>query len=72
VVKPTGWATNSGRIANRLDARCENRERPAWSQHRHCHLTDGRAKAYEVYPPKLVKEILLGLKEELEDAGEWH
>ncbi len=60
VKKPTGWMTNSPYIAEQVSALCSNR----WKgqMHRHVHLISGRAKAAEVYPPKLCKAILTGLR----------
>ena len=37
--------------------------------HRHVHLLSGRAAAAAIYPPQLVNNILLGLKEQLEEDG---
>eukprot|EP00973_Karenia_brevis_P013456 1827317-Karenia_brevis.AAC.1 len=43
VYKPTGFATNSPRIAEMLNRRCTNHDGPA--KHRHVTLMNGRAKA---------------------------
>ena len=61
VLKPTGWMGNCNRILDRLDKRCFNTI-PGHIKHRHVHLVSGRAKAAEVYPPRLLNEILQGLK----------
>ncbi len=60
VKKPTGWMTNSPYIAEQVSALCSNR----WKgqMHRHVRLISGRAKAAKVYPPKLCKAILIGLR----------
>ncbi len=63
VQKPTGWATNSPHIAEQVSAQCSNRWRGA--QHRHVHLVSARAKAAEVYPPKLCIAIPQGLRRQL-------
>ncbi len=60
VLKPTGWATNSPYIAEQVSKLCSNRWRGA--KHRHVHLISGRAKAAEVYPPRLCTAILKGLR----------
>ena len=67
VKKPTGWATNSPCIAQEVSELCPNRWRGA--MHRHVHLISGRAKAAEVYPPKLCKAILKGLRTQLRYDG---
>ncbi len=60
VHKPTGWATNSPYVAEQVSKLCSNR----WlgAKHRHVHLIFGRAKAAEVYPPRLCTAILKGLR----------
>ncbi len=60
VKEPTGWTTNSPYIAEQVSASCSNRWKG--SKHRHVHLISGRAKAAEVYPPKLCTAILKGLR----------
>ena len=59
VKKPTGFMTNSQCIADRLSVKCSG-------MHRHIVLINGRAKAAEVYPDKLCKEIVKGLVEQME------
>ena len=36
--------------------------------HRHIHLIGGLARQAAIYPPKLVKAVLLSLKKELEST----
>ena len=62
VRKPTGFMTNAEFLENRLSLKC-------CGGHRHVTLTDGRAKAAQVYPPRLCHEILRGLKEQLTADG---
>ena len=57
--KPTKFMTNSQCIANKLEQRCPG-------NHRHIQLINGRAKAAEVYPEGLVKQILQGLWDQCE------
>ena len=64
VKKPTGWMTNSPKIAKALSRRCTN-ELGTEKWHRHVLLMGGKAKACQVYPMKLVKAILKGLKAQL-------
>ena len=71
-VKPTGWATNSARIAEQVGIRCSNIGKEPWQQHRHVPLIGGRAKSCEVYPPRLVRAILRGLCAEMKDRGMIH
>ena len=59
IKKATGFMTNSCRIAQRLEVRCNG-------LHRHITLVNGRAKAAEVYPDKLCREIVKGLVEQME------
>ena len=70
VLKQTGWITNSPILARILQGECSNMtgERP-W--HRHVQLSPGSGRAYlaRVYPPKLVKAVLRGLKEQMEEDG---
>ena len=55
--KPTGFMTNSPKIAARLSLRCDG-------SHSHIHLNEGRAKAAEEYPDGLCKAICTGLREQ--------
>ena len=63
VRKETQYLTNSAELAKRLNQVCEG-------NHRHVHLINGRARQAQVYPPKLVKAILKGIKAELQNMGE--
>lgn len=63
VRKETQYLTNSRELAKRLNKVCEG-------NHRHVHLINGRARQAQVYPPKLVKAILKGIKAELQNMGE--
>merc|ERR1712004_296309 len=58
VKKPTGFLTNAPCIARRLDKKCSG-------MHRHITLVNGRAKAAEVYPDKLCRQIVLGLMDQM-------
>ena len=59
VKKEAYWVTNSRFIVAELDRECSNKTgaRP-W--HRHVHLTNHKAHAARIYPPKLVAAILRG------------
>ena len=61
VLGETTFMTNSLCIAARLERVCSNNV--GGRKHRHVHLINQRAKKKEVYPPLLVREILLGLIE---------
>ena len=63
VRKETQYLTNSAELAKRLNQVCEG-------NHRHVHLINGRARQAQVYPPKLMKAILKGIKAELQNMGE--
>jgi hypothetical protein len=60
--KPTGFMTNSARIAKRLEVQCKD-------MHRHISLIGGRAKKADVYPDRLCKEIVLGLLDQMKEDG---
>ena len=62
VKKPTGWMTNSLHISDALEKRCSG-------GHRHVQLTDGRARACQVYPVKLSLQILRGFRKQLQQDG---
>ena len=62
-MKPTGFATNSRRIAERLQVRCDR-------SHEHIVLMGGIARQAAAYPPRLVDTVLVALKQELEDLGQ--
>ena len=71
----TGWITTSRCIADELARfQCRNRrgglDRAGGAPgHEHGHLISGRAKAAEVYPPRLVAAILSGLRRQLQEDG---
>ena len=67
VLKPTGWATNSPYIAEQVSAQCSNKG--GASYHRHVPLLFGRARAAQIYPPKLCTAILKGLRAQLKADG---
>ena len=63
--KPTMWITNSWYIARELQRRCNG-------NHRHEALMGGKAALAQVYPERLCKAIVRGLKKHLrsKDGGE--
>ena len=63
VKKPTGFATNSPCLAAALEKPCSNDSGNSW--HRHVPLVGGKARAAQVYPPKLVSAILEGFRQQL-------
>ena len=58
--KETEFMTNAPRIGDRLRRRCNG-------LHRHIVLINGRAKAAEVYPDQLCRQIVMGLIEQMEE-----
>ena len=70
VLKPTGWLSNCPEILKELSVRCANTRRPEEEWHRHIPLLNGKAKATEVYPPKLVAAVIRGLRNHLRQEGE--
>ena len=62
VQKATGWMTNDDDIAKAVGVRCDG-------EHSHTHLIGGIASDTERYPPKLVKAILLALRQSMRKAG---
>ena len=62
--KSIGFMTNSPCIAKRLSLRCPNRQ--GMRVHEHAILTNGRARAAQVYPPGLCRAIFQGLIEQIE------
>ena len=56
--KPTGFLTNSMMLKDCLGLKC-------LGGHRHIQLMGGRARACQVYPDKLCKYILKGIRNEL-------
>ena len=70
VRKATGWLSNDDIILDAIALPCLNRgrakDRP---HHRHAHLIQGRPKAAERYPEKLVLTILRALRRSMQCAG---
>ena len=62
VKKPTGFLTNSTMLRDCLGLKC-------LGGHRHIQLMGGRARACQVYPDKLCRYILKGIKNELLHSG---
>ena len=62
--KGIGFMTNSVCIADKLRKRCPNRQ--GQPIHQHIWLTNGRARAAQVYPEALCKAICQGLQEQLQ------
>ena len=62
VKKPTGFLTNSAILADCLSLKC-------LGGHRHLQLLGGRARACQVYPDKLCRYILKGIKGESIRSG---
>ena len=60
--KPTGWMSNSKCISDCLHVECDG-------SHAHGDLFNGRAAQCAAYPPKLVVQVLHGLKKELQKVG---
>ena len=60
--KATGFMTNDEIIANAVERRC-------FGGHQHVQLLQGRAKACEKYPPRLVAAILRALRQSMCAAG---
>ena len=54
--KPTQWASSSPHMLRRLSTRCDG-------THHHQHLISGRAAAAAYYPPKLISQILRGMRD---------
>ena len=63
VKKPTGFLTNSPYLRDQLSRKC-------LGGHRHVQLVGGRAHACQVYPDKLCRAILRGVRLELVHSGE--
>ena len=61
--KGTGFMTNSICVAQKLNKRCPNRQ--GHQVHRHVILSNGRAKAAQVYPAGLCRAICEGLQEQI-------
>ena len=62
--KRTSFLTNSVCIAKRLNTSCPNTRE--CQVHRHVVLTNGRARAAQVYPDKGCREICLGIQEQIQ------
>ena len=60
VAKPTRFATNSPRLCDALDRKCNK-------EHVHAHLLGGRAAAAQEYPPALCEAIVVGMKAQMRD-----
>ena len=54
--KPTQWASSAPHMLKRLSTRCDR-------THTHQHLISGRAAAAAYYPPKLISQILRGMRD---------
>ena len=54
--KPTKWASSSPQMLARLSQICDG-------THEHQHLIGGRAAAAAYYPPKLISQILRGMRD---------
>ena len=62
--KRTGFMTNSPCTAKKSNVHCPNRK--GQEVHNHVILINGRAKAAQVYPPKLCRAVCEGLMEQFE------
>ena len=69
VKKEIRWLMNSWFIAQALSGVCSSTLGKTW--HRHVNLINGRARAAQVYPPKLVKAILEAFGAQLAEDGEF-
>ena len=63
--KPTQWASSSPQMLKRLSTRCDG-------SHSHQHLIGGRAAAAAYYPPKLISQILRGMRDTADAAHVEH
>ena len=63
VLKKTKWVTNCPALAQSLDQWCSNLT--GGPVHKHVHLVGGIASAAAVYPPKLVRAVLVALRDQL-------
>ena len=67
VRKPTGWMTNSLKVANALGRRGSG-------GHRHCNLFSGGAhtmRIIERHPVRLVNAVLRALRQEVKERYQW-
>ena len=62
VKKPTGFLTDSPFLADQLRNKC-------MGGHKHIQLVGGRARACQVYPEKLCRAILTGIRNEVVNCG---
>ena len=68
VKKPTAWMTNAKEIAKALSQRCPNT--PDRIIHRHIECTgERRSKLAQVYPERLCREIVRGLRRQMAADG---
>eukprot|EP00435_Cladocopium_sp_Y103_P012580 s2098_g3.t1 len=58
--KPTGILVNSAKIAARMSRRCDHR-------HFHAPTMNGRPKKVQIYPKEFCRQIILGLREQIEE-----
>ena len=73
VRKETGWLTNSPELAATLGGHCSNFNNNSGARrewHRHVHLINGRARQAQVYPPRLVRGVLAGIRKQMREDGE--
>eukprot|EP00973_Karenia_brevis_P015466 2115598-Karenia_brevis.AAC.1 len=63
-LKPTSFMTNSPCVADELNSRCENYGKPKEQWHKHISLTNGRAKAAQVYPKELCRAFCRGISKQ--------
>ena len=63
-IKPTRWASSSPHMLKRLSTRCKR-------DHIHQHLVGGRAKDAENYSPKIILEILRGMRDTADVEEVW-
>ena len=63
-MKPTRWASYFSHMLKRLSTRCKR-------DHVHQHLAGGRAKDAKIYSPKLILEILRGMRDTADFEEEW-
>ena len=63
VKKPTKFMTNSRKVHDRLNVKCENNVLPEGEKHRHVHLISGRARQAQIYPKALCQAVLKGIAE---------
>jgi len=70
VRKETGWLTNCEELAQLLQGICTKKDAVGKAEwHRHIELIGGKARAAQVYPPKLVEGILRCIKKAILARG---